>query len=104
MVKSGFVCTFHDCKWCWRLAGEASASTMWDNNAWVYFYDNTTEGEPPFLIQDFLHALQPHARFIVMLRDPVERWDGNARKTIHHCDVIDSNFPSLVSCEKPRGI
>uniref|UniRef100_H3DQ19 Sulfotransferase n=1 Tax=Tetraodon nigroviridis TaxID=99883 RepID=H3DQ19_TETNG len=55
------------------IIGEASASTMWDNNAWVYFYDNSTEGGPPFLIQDFLHALQPHARFIVMLRDPVER-------------------------------
>ncbi|KAM3591648.1 uncharacterized protein V6R79_005210 [Siganus canaliculatus] len=55
------------------IVGEASASTMWDNNAWVYFYDNTTEGEPPFLIQDFVHALQPDARFIVMLRDPVER-------------------------------
>lgn len=55
------------------LAGEASASTMWDNNAWVYFYDNTSEGEPPFLIQDFVHALQPDARFIIMLRDPVER-------------------------------
>lgn len=55
------------------IIGEASASTMWDNNAWVYFYNNTTEGEPPFLIQDFVHALQPDARFIVMLRDPVER-------------------------------
>lgn len=55
------------------FAGEASASTMWDNNAWVYFYDNTTEAEPPFLIQDFVHALQPDGRFIVMLRDPVER-------------------------------
>ncbi|XP_005794719.2 carbohydrate sulfotransferase 15 [Xiphophorus maculatus] len=55
------------------IIGEASASTMWDNNAWVYFYDNTTEGEPPFLIQDFIHALQPEARFIIMLRDPVER-------------------------------
>uniref|UniRef100_A0A8C4E2D0 Sulfotransferase n=1 Tax=Dicentrarchus labrax TaxID=13489 RepID=A0A8C4E2D0_DICLA len=55
------------------IIGEASASTMWDNNAWVYFYDNTTEGEPPFLIQDFVHALQPDARFIIMLRDPVER-------------------------------
>lgn len=48
---------------------------MWDNNAWVYFYDNTSEGEPPFLIQDFIHAVQPDARFIVMLRDPVERWE-----------------------------
>lgn len=55
------------------IIGEASASTMWDNNAWVYFYENSTRGEPPFLIQDFVHALQPDARFIVMLRDPVER-------------------------------
>lgn len=55
------------------IIGEASASTMWDNNAWVFFYENSTQGEPPFLIQDFVHALQPDARFIVMLRDPVER-------------------------------
>ncbi|KAL4640155.1 carbohydrate sulfotransferase 15 isoform X1 [Arapaima gigas] len=55
------------------IIGEASASTMWDNNAWVYFYDNTTDGEPPFLVQDFIHAVQPNAKFIVMLRDPVER-------------------------------
>ncbi|XP_039403885.1 carbohydrate sulfotransferase 15 isoform X2 [Mauremys reevesii] len=55
------------------IIGEASASTMWDNNAWVFFYDNSTDGEPPFLIQDFIHAFQPHAKLIVMLRDPVER-------------------------------
>ncbi|XP_003419716.1 carbohydrate sulfotransferase 15 [Loxodonta africana] len=55
------------------IIGEASASTMWDNNAWTFFYENSTDGEPPFLIQDFIHALQPHAKLIVMLRDPVER-------------------------------
>ncbi|XP_018616360.2 carbohydrate sulfotransferase 15-like isoform X1 [Scleropages formosus] len=55
------------------IIGEASASTMWDNNAWVYFYDNATDREPPFLVQDFIHAVQPNAKFIVMLRDPVER-------------------------------
>ncbi|XP_026872606.2 carbohydrate sulfotransferase 15 isoform X2 [Electrophorus electricus] len=55
------------------IIGEASASTMWDNNAWAYFYDNSTEAEPPFLIQDFIHALQPEAQFIAILRDPVER-------------------------------
>lgn len=55
------------------IIGEASASTMWDNNAWVYFYDNGTAVEPPFLVQDFIHAVQPDAKFIVMLRDPVER-------------------------------
>ncbi|GAA6067151.1 carbohydrate sulfotransferase 15 isoform X1, partial [Tachysurus ichikawai] len=45
---------------------------MWDNNAWSYLYGNTSEAEPPFLIQDFIHALQPEARFIAILRDPVE--------------------------------
>lgn len=54
-------------------AGEASASTMWDNNAWTFFYDNSTDGEPPFLTQDFIHAFQPEAKLLVMLRDPVER-------------------------------
>lgn len=46
---------------------------MWDNNAWIFFYDNSTDGAPPFLIQDFIHAFQPNAKLIVMLRDPVER-------------------------------
>ncbi|XP_008312809.1 carbohydrate sulfotransferase 15 isoform X2 [Cynoglossus semilaevis] len=70
------------------ITGEASASTMWDNNAWVYFYDNhTTRGEPPFLTQDLIHAIQPDTRFIVMLRDPVERlysdylYFGNTNKS-----------------------
>ncbi|XP_042192529.1 carbohydrate sulfotransferase 15 isoform X1 [Callorhinchus milii] len=55
------------------VIGEASASTMWDNNAWRNFYAPTADGEPPFLIQDFLHAVYPGAKLIVMLRDPVER-------------------------------
>lgn len=55
------------------IIGEASASTMWDNNAWTFFYDNSTDGEPPFLTQDFIHAFQPDVKLIVMLRDPVER-------------------------------
>ncbi|XP_004681020.1 PREDICTED: carbohydrate sulfotransferase 15 [Condylura cristata] len=55
------------------IIGEASASTMWDNNAWTLFYDSSPAGEPPFLTQDFIHAFQPDARLIVMLRDPVER-------------------------------
>ncbi|KAG8551419.1 hypothetical protein GDO81_004102 [Engystomops pustulosus] len=55
------------------LTGEASASTLWDNSAWSFFYDSVTNTEPPVLIQDFIHAFQPDAKFIVMLRDPVER-------------------------------
>lgn len=80
------------------IIGEASASTMWDNNAWVFFYDNSTEGEPPFLIQDFIHAFQPNAKLIVMLRDPVERlysdylYFASANKSVEdfHEKVVES--------------
>nr|XP_046258181.1 carbohydrate sulfotransferase 15-like [Scatophagus argus]XP_046258182.1 carbohydrate sulfotransferase 15-like [Scatophagus argus] len=53
--------------------GEASASTMWDNQFWSYLHPEETETEPPFLAQDFIHAVQPGAKIIIMLRDPVER-------------------------------
>ncbi|XP_059386343.1 carbohydrate sulfotransferase 15 [Carassius carassius] len=55
------------------ITGEASASTMWDNNAWLYLHGNSRGAEPPTLVQDFIYALQPDARFIAILRDPVER-------------------------------
>uniref|UniRef100_A0A667XM42 Sulfotransferase n=1 Tax=Myripristis murdjan TaxID=586833 RepID=A0A667XM42_9TELE len=55
------------------IAGEASASTMWDNQAWSYVRGDEEEAEPPFLAQDFIHAVQPNAKIIIMLRDPVER-------------------------------
>ncbi|XP_028846005.1 carbohydrate sulfotransferase 15-like isoform X1 [Denticeps clupeoides] len=95
------------------VIGEASASTMWDNNAWVYFYDNGTQEEPPFLVQDFIHAVQPHAKFIVMLRDPVERlysdylYFGLANKSAEdfHQRVSESLqlFESCVSASSMRS-
>ena len=56
-----------------ELTGEASASTMWDNQAWSYLHGDKEEAEPLLLAQDFIHTLQPNAKIIVMLRDPVER-------------------------------
>ncbi|XP_051936833.1 carbohydrate sulfotransferase 15-like isoform X1 [Hippocampus zosterae] len=55
------------------ITGEASASTMWDNQAWSYLHGDREEAEPPFLAQDFIHTVQPDAKIIVMLRDPAER-------------------------------
>uniref|UniRef100_A0AAQ5YE57 Sulfotransferase n=1 Tax=Amphiprion ocellaris TaxID=80972 RepID=A0AAQ5YE57_AMPOC len=60
--------------WTRKRFGEASASTMWDNQAWSYLHgDREEETGPPFLAQDFIHAVQPDAKIIIMLRDPVER-------------------------------
>ncbi|XP_073775163.1 carbohydrate sulfotransferase 15 isoform X3 [Danio rerio] len=55
------------------ITGEASASTMWDSSGCEYMHGCSSGPEPLSLTQDFLHALQPHARFIAILRDPVER-------------------------------
>ncbi|GLD64019.1 carbohydrate sulfotransferase 15-like protein [Lates japonicus] len=55
------------------ITGEASASTMWDNQAWSYLHTDREDTEPPFLAQDFIHTVQPGAKIIIMLRDPVER-------------------------------
>lgn len=47
---------------------------MWDNQAWSYLHRDREETEPPFLAQDFIHTVQPDAKIIIMLRDPVERY------------------------------
>ncbi|CAG6016864.1 unnamed protein product [Menidia menidia] len=53
--------------------GEASVSTMWDNQGWSHLHRDSEDHEPPFLVQDFIHTVQPNARIIIMLRNPVER-------------------------------
>lgn len=55
------------------ITGEASASTMWDNQAWSYLPSDREGAKPPFLALDFIHTVQPGAKILIMLRDPVER-------------------------------
>ncbi|KAI4812355.1 hypothetical protein KUCAC02_023753 [Chaenocephalus aceratus] len=59
--------------WTRKRFGEASASTMWDNHAWRYLSSDREGAKPPFLTQDFIHTVQPGAKIIIILRDPVER-------------------------------
>lgn len=61
---------------------------MWDNQAWSYVHRGEKEAEPPFLAQDFIHATQPGARIVIMLRDPVERYvpkTGKGKKKKKMC-------------------
>uniref|UniRef100_A0A672GJ97 Sulfotransferase n=1 Tax=Salarias fasciatus TaxID=181472 RepID=A0A672GJ97_SALFA len=55
------------------ITGDGSASTMWDNQFWSIVDRDRQEAEPRFLVQDFIHTLDPTARIIVILRDPAER-------------------------------
>ncbi|XP_023585650.1 carbohydrate sulfotransferase 15 [Trichechus manatus latirostris] len=57
-----------------RLHPEVKFSAIKEPHWWTRKrFGDSTDSEPPFLIQDFIHAFQPHAKLIVMLRDPVER-------------------------------
>lgn len=55
------------------ITGDGSASTMWDNLFWNFLNRDGQEAEPTFLVQDFIHTLNPTAKIIVILRDPTER-------------------------------
>ncbi|KAM3863362.1 carbohydrate sulfotransferase 15-like [Diretmus argenteus] len=93
------------------ITGEASASTMWDNQAWSYLHGDRDEAEPPFLAQDFIHTVQPNAKIIIMLRDPVERLYSDylyfkmANKSVEdfHQKVIES-VRLFQSCLSERSL
>lgn len=55
------------------IAGEASASTMWDNHILSSLSDDKEETNPPVLPMDLIHKVQPTVKIIIMLRDPTER-------------------------------
>ncbi len=62
-----------------QITGEASVQTFWENRDGVF-------------IPQLLHAIQPTARIIVILRDPVERVHSEYRYMYPHQDsaVIDA--------------
>lgn len=78
---------------------------MWDNQAWSYLHRADEEAEPRFLTQDFIHAIQPDARIIITLRDPVERWNKYLKYpfafvAVHLSDLLLVSVPGciLVTC------
>ncbi|CAH1229621.1 CHST15 [Branchiostoma lanceolatum] len=56
-----------------HLLGDGSPSTIWCNNRWRKQQWDTPNNEPPILVADLLRAVQPHAKFILTLRNPTER-------------------------------
>lgn len=55
-------------------AGDASVSTIWDNNNWLQLEDNfPDQGEPKYTQADLIHHIQPEAKAILMLRNPIDR-------------------------------
>ncbi|XP_072030176.1 carbohydrate sulfotransferase 15-like [Amphiura filiformis] len=55
------------------IAGDGSASTLWVNYDIVKKAGIQTKGEIPFVFADVIHAIQPKAKVIFILRDPTNR-------------------------------
>ena len=70
-------CLFYTCYYIYCsifLAGDGSASTMWDNDHWVNLTENSDIlREPLYVVPDYIHHMTPQARIIVMLRNPTDR-------------------------------
>ena len=56
------------------LAGDASASTLWDNDFWNILPGNADLSEPELLIAHYIHHMTPKVKIIVILRNPIDRW------------------------------
>ncbi|XP_071500903.1 carbohydrate sulfotransferase 15-like [Diadema antillarum] len=76
------------------MIGDGSASTMWDNRKWRALFGDLYEG-PPHVMADVIRAVQPEARLIAILRDPVSRLYSDylffnrhtSPEEFHHCIV-----------------
>ncbi|XP_060601280.1 carbohydrate sulfotransferase 15-like [Ruditapes philippinarum] len=55
------------------IFGDCSASTLWDNDYWTILPEFRNLSEPLYTNADYIHHLNPNAKIIVMLRNPVER-------------------------------
>ncbi|XP_076466182.1 carbohydrate sulfotransferase 15-like [Babylonia areolata] len=55
------------------ITGDASASTFWSNDEWWRLPENCGLTEPRFTNAHHIHRLTPHARIIVILRNPTDR-------------------------------
>ncbi len=55
------------------IAGEGSASTMWDNDDWALLPENFGLAEPLVLVSTHIHHITPQAKIIAILRNPVDR-------------------------------
>ncbi|XP_071478653.1 carbohydrate sulfotransferase 15-like [Diadema antillarum] len=51
---------------------DGSVSTLWENRQWRALFGERYEG-PPHVIAEVIRAVQPNARLLLILRDPVSR-------------------------------
>ncbi|XP_072030896.1 carbohydrate sulfotransferase 15-like [Amphiura filiformis] len=92
------------------IAGDGSASTLWANYDIVKKAGIETKGEIPFVFADVIHAIQPKAKVIFILRDPTNRTISDyfafSKKTSpedFHAKVVDK-IKQFKGCLRSRSL
>ena len=52
---------------------EATPHYLWDYGGWEAIPGNVGLSEPRFILPDTLYTLEPELRFLVIIRNPVDR-------------------------------
>lgn len=56
------------------ITGDGTPMDMWDMSGWVSVAQNQGLQEPNFLTPHLIHHVNPKVKFIIILRDPVQRY------------------------------
>ena len=59
----------------WLCSGDASPTYLVENTQWDVFEGNEGCSEPRVIPASFIRHMYPDARIIILLRDPIERYD-----------------------------
>lgn len=79
------------------ITGDCSASTLFDNVNWRMLPHADNAQEPEYTNADYIHHINPNAKVIMMLRDPVSRLYSDF--LYFHKNVSQSSFHEAVTRE-----
>lgn len=87
-----------------KVFGDGSVTTAWDlRGQWENLFPDADE--PPYVLADLIHALQPQAKIVIILREPVSRqyssylYCGGSNALGFHNNVV-KNLKCEENCER----
>ena len=60
---------------CMSLAVEGTPHYLWEHSGWQHFPGNAGLSEPKYILAHTLYALRPSLKFLVILRNPADRYE-----------------------------
>lgn len=82
--------------------GDGSVDIAFDSKEWRHFPGNEGLLEPKYVLPFFIHKVLPKLKVIIMLRDPVERYNYNIEVVRISIPNLDLTLPNTVGTFKSK--